>query len=199
VVQGEGGVLPLNAEFLTGLEALAKKKDILLIADEVQTGNGRTGKLYGYMNFGITPDIVSTAKGLGGGLPIGATLLGEKVQDIFSAGMHGSTFGGNPVCAAGALNIISRIDEKLLAEVNEKSEYIFNTLKEAKGVKNVTGLGLMIGVECDRSADEIIAECREKGVLVIKAKKKVRLLPALNIEMETLKKAIEILKEVCAG
>lgn len=199
VVQGEGGVLPLNAEFLTGLEALAKKKDILLIADEVQTGNGRTGKLYGYMNFGITPDIVSTAKGLGGGLPIGATLLGEKVQDIFSAGMHGSTFGGNPVCAAGALNIISRIDEKLLAEVNEKSEYIFNTLKEAKGVKNVTGLGLMIGVECDRSADEIIAECREKGVLVIKAKKKVRLLPALNIEMETFKKAIEILKEVCAG
>lgn len=199
VVQGEGGVLPLNAEFLTGLEALAKEKDVLLIADEVQTGNGRTGKLYGYMNFGITPDIVSTAKGLGGGLPIGATLLGEKVQDIFSAGMHGSTFGGNPVCAAGALNIISRIDEKLLAEVNEKSEYIFNTLKDAKGVKNVTGLGLMIGVECDRSADDIIAECREKGVLVIKAKKKVRLLPALNIEMETLKKAIEIMKEVCAG
>ncbi len=198
VVQGEGGVLPLKAEFLTWLEEFARQNDILLIADEVQTGNGRTGELYGYMNFGITPDIVSTAKGLGGGLPIGATMLGERVADILGSGMHGSTFGGNPVCCAGALNILSRIDEKLLSEVKEKSEYIFRELEGASGIKSVTGLGLMIGIECERDASEIIAACRERGVLVIKAKQKIRLLPALNIEYDKLKKAIKILKEACA-
>ncbi|MBQ8818575.1 MAG: acetylornithine/succinylornithine family transaminase [Clostridia bacterium] len=198
VVQGEGGVLPLKKEFLTWLEEFAKEKDLLLIADEVQTGNGRTGELYGYMNFGIKPDIVSTAKGLGGGLPIGATLLGEKVKDVLGAGMHGSTFGGNPVCAAGALNILSRIDDELLNGVKRKSEFIFNELEGAKGVKSVTGLGLMIGIECERPASEIIDECRENGVLVIKAKQKIRLLPALNIDDDKLKKAIYILKEACA-
>ena len=150
------------------------------------------------MNFGITPDIVSTAKGLGGGLPIGATLLGEKVKDVLGAGMHGSTFGGNPVCCAGALNIISRIDDKLLEGVRAKSRYIFESLEGAAGVKSVTGLGLMIGIECERPAGEIIDECRENGVLVIKAKQKIRLLPALNIEEEKLEKAIKILKEACA-
>ncbi len=198
VVQGEGGVLPLKKEFLTWLDGFAKKNDILLIADEVQTGNGRTGELYGYMNFGILPDIVTTAKGLGGGLPIGATMLGEQVKDIFNFGMHGSTFGGNPVCCAGALNILSRIDEKLLEGVKKKSEYIFDELSNAKGVKSVTGLGLMIGIETDRPAGEIIEECREHGVLVIKAKQKIRLLPALNIDDDQLKKAIKILKEACA-
>ncbi len=198
VVQGEGGVLPLRSEYLTWLEAFAKENDLLLIADEVQTGNGRTGELYGYMNFGITPDIVSTAKGLGGGLPIGATMLGEKVKDILGAGMHGSTFGGNPVCCAGALNILSRIDRILLDGVKAKSKYIFDELSEAKGVKNITGLGLMIGVETERPASDIIDECREKGVLVIKAKQKIRLLPALNIDDDKLAKAIKILKEACA-
>ncbi len=198
VVQGEGGVLPLKAEFLTWLDSYAKENDLLLIADEVQTGNGRTGELYGYMNFGITPDIVSTAKGLGGGLPIGATLLGEKVENVLSAGMHGSTFGGNPVCCAGALNILSRIDDDLLCGVRRKSKYIFGELEGAKGVKSVTGLGLMIGIECERPASEIIDECREKGVLVIKAKQKLRLLPALNIDDDKLEKAIKILKEACA-
>ncbi|MBE6707502.1 MAG: acetylornithine/succinylornithine family transaminase [Ruminococcaceae bacterium] len=198
VVQGEGGVLPLKAEFLTWLEDFAKKNDLLLIADEVQTGNGRTGELYGYMNFGISPDIVSTAKGLGGGLPIGATMLGEKVEGVLGAGMHGSTFGGNPVCAAGALNILSRLDGELLDGVKRKSEYIFSELEGAKGVKSVSGLGLMIGIECERPVSEIIEECREKGVLVIKAKQKVRLLPALNIDDEILIKAINILKEACA-
>ena len=198
VVQGEGGVLPLNKDFLVWLESFAKEKDLLLIADEVQTGNGRTGELYGYMNFGITPDIVSTAKGLGGGLPIGATMLGDKVKDVLGAGMHGSTFGGNPVCCAGALNIISRIDQKLLDGVKEKSRYIFGELEGAKGVKSVTGLGLMIGIECERPASEIIEECRQNGVLVIKAKQKIRLLPALNIDDDSLIKAIKILKEACA-
>ncbi|MBO7250334.1 MAG: aminotransferase class III-fold pyridoxal phosphate-dependent enzyme, partial [Clostridia bacterium] len=122
VVQGEGGVNPLDADYLKELAALAQKEDILLIADEVQIGNGRSGELYGYMNFGITPDIVSTAKGLAGGLPIGATLLGERVKDVYTPGLHGSTFGGNPISCAAAINVISRIDEALLGEVKEKSE-----------------------------------------------------------------------------
>lgn len=196
-VQGEGGVMPLTKEFVSAIAEIAKEQDILMIADEVQTGNGRTGMLYGYMNYGITPDIVSTAKGLGGGLPIGATLLGEKVQNVLTAGSHGSTFGGNPVCCAGALNILSRIDDELLAEVRKKSEYIINELASAKGVKSVTGLGLMLGIETEKDANEVIDKCREKGVLVIKAKTKVRLLPALNIPWEQLKTAIEILKEAC--
>lgn len=198
VVQGEGGVLPLKKEFLTELQKLAQEYDVLLIADEVQCGNGRTGELYGYMNFDITPDVVSTAKGLAGGLPMGATLLGDKVKDILGVSMHGSTFGGNPVCAAGALNIISRLDADTLAGVKERSEYIFNELSNAKGVKSVSGLGLMIGIETERPAAEIIDECRENGVLVIKAKQKLRLLPALNIDMELLKKSIQIIKEACA-
>lgn len=198
VVQGEGGVRPLTQEFLSSIQELANKYDVLLIADEVQCGNGRTGELYGYMNFGIKPDIVSTAKGLAGGLPMGATLLGEKVKDILGAGMHGSTFGGNPVCAAGALNIISRLDDDMLNGIKKRSAYIFNELSNAKGVKSVSGLGLMIGIETERPASEIIDECRENGVLVIKAKQKVRLLPALNIDMELLKKAVQIIKEVCA-
>ena len=194
-VQGEGGVLPLKKEFVEGLVAVAKEKNLLLISDEVQTGNGRTGMLYGYMNFGIQPDIVSTAKGLGGGLPIGATLLGEKVEAVLGAGMHGSTFGGNPISCAGAISILSRIDEKLLESVREKSEYIFSALEGAEGVKSVSGMGLMIGIQTEKDAGEIVAACRENGVLVIKAKSKVRLLPALNIPMEDLKKAIEILKK----
>ena len=198
VVQGEGGVLPLSAEFLQGLSELAKEQDLLLIADEVQCGNGRSGELYAYMNFGINPDVVSTAKGLAGGLPLGATMLGEKVKDIFGAGMHGSTFGGNPICSAAALNVLSRIDDKLLSEVRAKSKYIFDQLSGSKGIISVSGLGLMIGVETARPAAEVIAECQAKGVLVIKAKQKVRLLPALNIEEEQLEKAIKIIKEACA-
>jgi len=198
VVQGEGGVNALESSFLTELAAFAKKQDILLISDEVQIGNGRSGQLYGYMNYGIKPDIVSTAKGLGGGLPLGATLLGEKVQDVYTPGSHGSTFGGNPVCCAGAISILERIDDALLFEVRRKSAYIFDTLGKAKGIKGVSGMGLMIGVETERDAGEVIAECRERGILVIKAKNKVRLLPALNIPMEQLIIAMDILKEVCA-
>ena len=197
VVQGEGGVNPLRQDYLATLAEFAEEEDILLIADEVQIGNGRSGMLYGYMNYGITPDIVSTAKGLAGGLPIGATLLGEKVKDVYTPGLHGSTFGGNPICAAAAVNVISRIDEALLAEVREKSKYIFDELEGADGVLGVSGLGLMIGIETVRPASDVIADCMEKGVLVIKAKQKVRMLPALNIPMEQLKNAIKIFKEVC--
>ncbi|MBQ2286679.1 MAG: aspartate aminotransferase family protein [Clostridia bacterium] len=196
-VQGEGGVMPLCKEFVKAAAEIAKKEDILLIIDEVQTGNGRTGKLYSYMNYGIMPDIITTAKGLGGGLPIGATMLGEKVQNIFTPGTHGSTFGGNPAACAGALSIINRIDEELLNGVNKKSEYIFSALIGANGIKSVSGMGLMIGIETEKDAGDIINECIKNGVLVIKAKSKVRLLPALNIPDNLLKKAIEILKKAC--
>ena len=197
-VQGEGGVMPLPTEFVETMVKLSKEKDILLIADEVQVGNGRSGKLYGYMHYGFTPDIVSTAKGLGGGLPLGATMLGEKVKDVLVPGSHGSTFGGNPVCCAGALSVINRLTDEFLAEVSAKSDYIFEELNGAVGVKSVSGLGLMIGIETEKPAGQVVAECREKGVLVITAKQKVRLLPALNIPMDQLKASIEIIKEVCA-
>jgi acetylornithine/N-succinyldiaminopimelate aminotransferase len=163
VVQGEGGVLPLSAEFVKAAAALAKEKDIPLIIDEVQTGNGRTGKLYGYMNFDIQPDIVSTAKGLGGGLPIGATMMGEKVQSVLGPGDHGSTYGGNPVCCAGALSVIERLDDDFLAEVQKKSEYVFETLKTSKGIKSVTGMGLMIGIETEKPARDVVNACMEKA------------------------------------
>ena len=196
-VQGEGGVMPLTKEYVQAAQRLAKEKDIPLIIDEVQTGNGRTGTLYAYMQFGITPDIVSTAKGLGGGLPIGACLMGEKVSGVLGAGDHGSTYGGNPVCCAGALSVISRLDDQLLAEVQEKSAYVFSTLEGAEGVEAVSGMGLMIGIKTVKPAKEIVTACMEQGVLCLTAKDKVRLLPALNIPMETLKKAIEILKANC--
>ena len=196
-VQGEGGVLPLTKEFILCAQKLAREYDIPLIIDEVQTGNGRTGTLYAYMQFGIEPDIVSTAKGLGGGLPIGACLMGEKVQNVLGPGDHGSTYGGNPVCCAGALTVIERLDDGFLAGVKEKSEYIFSALQGAEGVESVSGMGLMIGIKTVKPAKEVVAVCMEQGVLCLTAKDKVRLLPALNIPMDVLQKAITILKESC--
>ena len=197
-VQGEGGVMPLKKEFVTGLAEIAANNDILLMADEVQTGNGRTGKLYAYMNYGVAPDIVTTAKGLGGGLPIGACLLGEKVKDTLTQGSHGSTFGGNPAVCAGAYNILSRIDDTLMDEVREKSAYVFDALRGAPGIRSVTGMGLMIGILPEKPAGEVIDLCREDGVLVIKAKDRVRLLPPLNIPKELLEKAVAVIKAACA-
>ena len=198
LVQGEGGVNRLSEEYVSDVVEIAKKYDLLIIVDEVQTGNGRTGRLYAYMHYGFMPDIVSTAKGLAGGLPLGACMLGEKVKDVLTPGSHGSTFGGNPISCAGAVNVLSRIDEDVLAGVTERSEYIISALTGAKGVKSVSGMGLMLGIECEKPAGEVIAACMEKGVLVISAKTKLRLLPALNIPMDELKEAIEILKEVLA-
>ena len=195
LVQGEGGVTALDKEYVAALASLAKEEDLLLMVDEVQTGNGRTGSLYAYMQYGIEPDVLTTAKGLGGGLPIGATLLGKQAENLFTAGLNGSTFGGNPVCAAGALSVLERIDDKLLKEVQEKSAYIKAELALAKGVKSVSGLGLMLGIECEKDVNELIKGCMERGVLIIKAKNKARLLPALNIPWEQLKKAIQIVKE----
>ena len=196
-VQGEGGVTALEPEFVQGAAAFCKANDILLIIDEVQTGNGRTGTLYAYEQFGVQPDLVTTAKGLGGGLPLGACLFGEKVQDVFQPGDHGSTYGGSPTACAGAISILSRIDDKLLAAVREKSAYLFDTFTRAEGVESVSGLGLMIGLKTTKPAPEILAAAREKGVLALTAKEKIRLLPALNIPMELLKEAAEIIKEAC--
>lgn len=197
-VQGEGGVLPLEQSFVNALADIAEKEDILLIVDEVQTGNGRCGALYNYMNYGITPDIVTTAKGIGGGLPLGLAMLGEKVKDTLKPGDHGSTFGGNPVACAGAISVISRIDDALLDEVKGKSEYIFGSFHGAKGVKSVSGAGLMIGIECEKDVAEVLAYCRDKGVIAIKAKNKVRLLPPLNIGWDELKTAVDVLLEAMA-
>ena len=196
-VQGEGGVIPLTAQFVQGLAELAEKENFLLIADEVQTGNGRTGELYAYMNFGIKPDIVSTAKGLGGGLPLGACLMGEKTGNVLKFGDHGSTFGGNPVCCAGALSIISRIDETLLAQVKQKSKYIVDELSGADGVESVSGMGLMLGIKTKKPVKDVLNECMANGVLCLTAKDKLRLLPALNIPMDVLEKAVGVIKAAC--
>ena len=196
IVQGEGGVIPLEESFVKGIAALCQERDILLMCDEVQIGNGRSGMLYGYMNFGVKPDVVSTAKGLCAGLPLGATLLAEKVEYTLGYGDHGSTFGGNPICCAGAISTLSRMDEALLQGVRERSKKIVDTLTGKKGVKAVTGMGLLLGIDPVRPAGDVIAECMERGVLVLSAHGKVRLLPALNIPMDLLEKALDVLVDV---
>ena len=199
VVQGEGGVIALDRDFVTSVAKLCHDEDMLLMTDEVQIGNGRSGMLYGYMNYGITPDVVSTAKGLAGGLPLGATLIGEKAQDVLGISSHGSTFGGNPVCCAGALNVLNRLDDAMLAGVNERSAYIIKSLENADGIESITGMGLMLGIKTVRPAADVISDCMAEGVLVIKAKDKVRLLPALNIPMEQLARAVDVIKNACKG
>ncbi len=198
LVQGEGGVNVLEQDFVHEVARICGEHDMLLIIDEVQTGNGRSGSLYAYMSYGITPDIVTTAKGLAGGLPLGAAMLGEKVRDVLTPGSHGSTFGGNPVCCAGAISILSRLDDKLLASVREKSAYIKSQLDGAKGVKSITGMGLMLGIESERPTKEVIAACIGRGVLILSAKNKIRLLPPLNINDTELEYAVNIIKEECA-
>ena len=141
---------------------------------------------------------MSTAKGLGGGLPIGACLFGEKTEHVLTAGTHGSTFGGNPVVCAGALTILDRIDDKLLADVKAKSAYLFEAFTGAPGIKAVTGMGLMIGLQTEKPAAEVVAACMANGVLVLTAHGRVRLLPALNIPMELVKKAAEVIRAACA-
>lgn len=197
-VQGEGGVVPLSEEFLRAAADIAKRHDLLLIIDEVQTGMGRTGAFYSYMRFGLQPDIVTSAKGLGGGLPIGAVLFGGRTADVLTPGTHGSTFGGNPVVTAGALNIVKRLTPEFLAEVSRKGERLASALTGAKGIRAVTGRGLMLGVLTEKPAGDVIAALRDEGVLVIKAKDKVRLLPPLNITDDEIDFAVRAIKKVCA-
>ena len=194
-VQGEGGVNVLTDEFVKCAAEKCRENDMLLMIDEVQTGNGRTGKMYSYMHYGVMPDVVSTAKGLAGGLPMGATLLSERVQNVLTPGTHGSTFGGNPVCAAGAISILERLTDDLLADVSRKEAKIREALAKCKNAVSVTGRGLMLGIECDRAGREIAAECMEKGLLVLTAKNKVRLVPPLNITDAELDAALSILCE----
>ena len=196
LVQGEGGVVPLTREYVDEVVKIAKEHDMLIIVDEVQTGNGRTGTLYAYEQFGFMPDIVSTAKGLGGGLPLGACLLGERVEHTLGRGDHGSTFGGNPVSCAGAVSILERLDDTLLAGVRRKGEFIKAALSGAKGVKSVTGLGLMVGILTEKPAAEVVKRAIERGVIPLTAHEKVRLVPPLTITDEQLGEAMEILKEV---
>ena len=192
-VQGEGGVIAQDREFIKKVYDYCKKHDILFIADEVQTGNGRTGKLYAYEHYEAKPDILTTAKGLGNGLPIGAVLMGDLVEYTLSAGTHGSTFGGNLVACGGAVKVLDKIDDKLLKGVVERSEYIKRELGVA-GIE-VSGLGLMLGITC-KDKNYVIKECLKRGLIVLSAKNKIRLLPALNIDMKLLEKGVKILKEV---
>ena len=197
-VQGESGVEALDKGFVRALRTFCDEHDILLICDEVQSGNGRTGKFCAYEHYGITPDIMTTAKGLGGGLPIGACLFFEKCEHTLQPGDHGSTFGGNPVCCAGAVSIVSRLTEDFLLEVKGKAEYLRAKLKGFDGVKRVTGLGLMIGLEVEKPAKEIAQNCLKRGLLVLTAHEKVRIVPPLNITKTEMDEGLTILREVLA-
>lgn len=198
LVQGEGGVQPLNKDFVKSIEKICKEKDILLMIDEVQTGISRTGKLYCYQKFDIQPDVITSAKGLGGGLPIGACLCTKDLENVLTAGTHGTTFGGNPVACAGALEILNRVtSEEFLKKVEEKGEYIRNRLLKIKGVKEVRGMGMMIGIVTENdNAKKIANDCVANGLLILLAKNLLRMLPPLNITYEEINKGLEILEKV---
>lgn len=197
-VQGEGGVNALNPEFIKYIDKVCKEKDLVFIVDEVQTGNGRTGYLYSYMEYGVSPDVVTTAKGLAGGLPFGAILFSEKTANTLGYGEHGTTFGGNPIAAAAAYSVIKRIDDKLLAHVKEARLLIEEKLKNVENVVSVSGKGLMVGIALKDGiqASEVVAEGIKNGVIALTAKTKIRLLPPLNISLDDLSKGLDILIDI---
>ncbi len=197
-IQGEGGVNCLTEEYIRAAREMTEARDILLMIDEVQTGNGRTGKLYSYQHFGILPDVVSTAKGLAGGLPMGACLLSEKAADVLTPGTHGSTFGGNPVCAAAALYVQDRLTDELMAEVAQKGEWVRAELTQLPGV-TVSGRGLMLGVESGKPASALVSDLLARGVVTLTAKNRLRLLPPLTIPWPDLKEAVSIIKEALSA
>ena len=199
MVQGEGGVMPLEKEYVQAVYNACQEKDILFIVDEVQTGIGRTGSFYSYQQFDIMPDLVSSATGLGGGLPIGAVLFGEKTQEVLVPGDHGSTFGGNPVVCAGAAEILTRMDDAFLADVKAKGEYLKAEIEKMPHVTGVAGMGMMLGIELDVDVKPLVTELMEKGLLVLTAKHKMRLLPPLNITCKELKQGLTILNEVLSN
>ena len=198
LIQGESGVNVLDKDYVKKLETLCKEKDVLLIVDEVQTGNGRTGYAYAFQGYGISPDIVSTAKGLGGGLPIGACMFFDKTENVLTKGDHGTTFGGNPIACAGALTIVERLTEEFLADVNQKGFYLASRLMKMKGVKEVTGQGMMIGVSVDgeKSARALAEEALNQGLLILTAHDRLRLLPPLTATKEELDEGLKILEGV---
>lgn len=196
LVQGEGGVRELDRDFVKAAADICQEKDILLIIDEVQTGIGRTGRLFAYEYFGIRPDIVTFAKGIGGGLPMGGVLFGEKTCDVLEPGNHGTTYGGNPVVCAGAVEVLNRIDEEFLKDVREKSAYLKAKLLEIPGVSGVSGLGLMMGVSLEKKpAADFVKDALSMGLMTLTAKEKVRLLPPLTITYEEMDEGIEIFKK----
>ncbi len=198
LIQGEGGVMPLDKEFVNEIEKICKEEDILLMIDEVQTGISRTGAFYCYQNYGIQPDVITSAKGLAGGLPMGACLCVEKLADVLGAGTHGTTFGGNPIACAGAKEVLSRVaTEDFLKEVNAKGEYIREKLQTMANVSEVRGMGMMIGIVTEKdNAKEIAKKCVENGLLILTAKNLLRLLPPLNITYEEIDRGLNILKKV---
>ncbi len=198
VVQGEGGVEPLDAQYVKAARALTEANDVLLIVDEVQTGNGRLGTLFGYQQLGIAPDIVTTAKGLAGGLPMGACLLGDKVEHTLTPGTHASTFGGNPVCAAGAVAVLNQLTDALLSDVVKKGEYVRAELSACQSVQRITGYGLMLGIQTTKDARVLVKTLLDRGVVTLTAKEKLRLLPPLTISWEELQTAVAAIKEVLA-
>lgn len=199
-VQGEGGVIPLDKAFVDEIFKLCAEKDILTIADEVQTGVGRTGKLLASQHYNVKPNITTLAKGLAGGVPIGACLADEKCADVLVKGTHGSTFGGNPIACAGGLVVLSKAgDEKFLAEVREKGDYLRAKLLEIPEVEGIDGLGMMIGIRLKtKNAADVCKAAVDNGLLLLTAKTKLRLLPPLNITKEEIDKGIEILKKLLA-
>ena len=199
LVQGEGGVMPLETEYVQAVYAACQEKDILFIVDEVQTGVGRTGTFYSYQQFGIQPDLVSSAKGLGGGLPIGAVLFGEKTQDTLIPGDHGSTFGGNPVVCAGAVEVLNRMDDTFLQNVTAKGRHMREEIEKMPHVTSVAGMGMMLGIELDIDVKPVVTALMENGLLVLTAKHKMRLLPPLNIAQTELEKGLSILKNTLAA
>jgi acetylornithine/N-succinyldiaminopimelate aminotransferase len=200
-VQGEGGVMPLEPGFVHGIADFCKQNDILFLADEVQTGIGRTGHLFAYEHFGVQPDVVTSAKGLGGGLPIGACLCTEKLGDVLGAGMHGTTYGGNPVVCAGALAVLDTVAQpEFLKEVTAKGAYFKERLLAMDGVEDVRGLGMMIGIVLsEKKASEVAAACVEQGLLVLTAKTLIRFLPPLTISKEEIDRGLAIFEKVLKG
>lgn len=196
MVQGEGGVLNLDGEFVQAVAKLCADNDVLFIADEVQTGIGRTGKLFAYEHFDVKPDIVSFAKGIGGGLPIGGAIFGKKTCNVLQPGDHGTTYGGNPVATAGAAYILERMDEEFLEAVRNKGDYLRNALLQCNKVKSVSGMGLMLGVEVeDKEASDVVNEALSRGLMALTAKDKIRLLPPLTITKEEIDEGVAILIE----
>ncbi len=195
LIQGEGGVMPLDKAYVKEVEALCKEKDIILIVDEVQTGVGRTGKLFCFQNYDITPDVVTTAKGIGGGLPLGCVMFSEKTENVLVAGDHATTFGGNPVATAGAEYILKTMDDSFLDEVKAKGEYMREKILRMPHVVGIDGLGLMMGIRLDEGkvSSDVVRKGIEKGVLLLTAKAKVRLLPPLNITYDEIDRGLHAL------
>ncbi|KPK98032.1 MAG: acetylornithine aminotransferase [Omnitrophica WOR_2 bacterium SM23_72] len=205
LIQGEGGIHVAQQEFVSGLRKMCDEKNLLLIIDEVQTGIGRTGKLFCYQHFNVAPDIMTLAKALGGGFPIGVMVVKREMADTLQPGMHASTFGGGPVVCNAALAVLKALQtEKILANVNKMSEYLFSRLQTFKEkhpvIQEVRGKGLMVGIELEREAKVVVERCMEKGLLINCTHEKVlRLMPALNITQKEMDKALSIIEEALRG